>query len=168
MLCGAEHGAAQGVIAERRLIDQVLGHHRRLVVGPCDLLDDDAALAVELLGVDPWASYEVGQQVCRLPRALGAARGDVKRDEVVAGVGVEDGSDPRRGVVDVAVGLVLLAALEDEVLEEMRHPVLLGQLGARAGVERHEDRDRARSLDLDLVERKAVGEGRLRDRWHRC
>jgi hypothetical protein len=140
----------------------VLGHHRRLVVGACDLLDDDTALAVELLGVDPRASDEVGQQVGSLPRALGA-RGDVKRDEVVAGVGVEDGSDPGRGVVDVAVSLLLLTALEDEVLEEMRHPVLLGSLGARTCVERHEDRDRARSLDLDLVERKAVGEGRLRD-----
>jgi len=160
VLGGTEHGAPQRMIAERRFVDQVLCHHRRLIVGPCNLLDDDAALAVELFAVDPRASDEVGQQVGGLARALGA-RGDVKRDQVVAGVGVQHGSDTGRGVVDVAVGLVLLAALEDEVFEEVRHPVLLGSLGARTGVERHQHRDRARSLDFDLVERKAVREGRL-------
>ena len=74
VLGGAEHGAAERVIAERRLVDQVLGHHRRLVVGACDLLDDDAALAVELLGVEPWASDEVGQQVGRLAARARRAR----------------------------------------------------------------------------------------------
>jgi hypothetical protein len=58
------------VIAERRLVDQVLGDHRRLVVRAVDLLDHDAALAVELLGVEARAPDEVGQQVDRLqPRA---------------------------------------------------------------------------------------------------
>ena len=143
---GAEHRAAERVVAERRLVDQVLGHHRRLVVGAGDLLDDDAALAVELVGVDPRPADEVGQQVGRLERALGA-RGDVERDQVVARVGVQHRADPLGGLVDVAVGGVLLAALEHEVLEEVGHPVLLGALGAGAGVERHQDRDRARALD---------------------
>ena len=48
-----------------------------------DLLDDDAALAVELLGVELRAPDEVGQQVDRLQRRLGPG-GDVEGDEVVA------------------------------------------------------------------------------------
>ena len=67
---------------------------------------------------------------------------------------------PLGGLVDVAVGRVLLAALEHEMLEEMGHPVLLGALGARARVERDQERDRARALDRDPVQRQAVGEGR--------
>ena len=66
MLLGPEHGPAERVIAERRAVDQVLGEHRRLVVGARDLLDHDAALAVELLGVDLRPSDEVGQQIDRL------------------------------------------------------------------------------------------------------
>ena len=152
------------MIAERGLVDQVLGHHRRLVVGARDLLHDDAALAVELVAVDPRAADEVRQQVGGLERLLGA-RGDVEGDQVVAGVGVEHRADALRGLVDVAVGGVLLAALEHEVLEEVRHPVLLRALGAGAGVERDEDRHRARALDRDPVEREPVaGEDVLGDR----
>ena len=119
------------MVAERGAVDQVLGDRRGLVVGAVDLLDHHAALAVELLGVDARAPDEVGQQVDRRGRALGA-HGDVEGDEVVARVGVEHAAHPLGGLVDVAVGRVLLAALEDEVLEEVGHPVLLGALGARA------------------------------------
>jgi hypothetical protein len=76
------------VVAERRLVDELLGDHRRLVLVALDLLDDDAALAVELLGVDLRAADEVGEQVDRLERRLGA-HGDVEGDEVVRRVGVE-------------------------------------------------------------------------------
>ena len=131
VLGGPEHRAAERVVAERRLVDQVLGHHRGLVVGARDLLHDHAALAVELVGVDPRAADEVRQQVGRLER-LARARGDVERDQVVAGVGVEDRADPLGGLVDVPVGRVLLAALEHEVLEEMGHPVLVLALGTGA------------------------------------
>jgi hypothetical protein len=40
------------MVAERGAVDQVLGDHGRLVVGARDLLDHDAALAVELLRVE--------------------------------------------------------------------------------------------------------------------
>ena len=74
MLGGAQHGTAERVVAEHRLVDQVLGHRRRLVVGARDLLDDDAPLAVELLGVDPRPGDEVGQQIGRLERLARPAR----------------------------------------------------------------------------------------------
>ena len=73
VLLGAEHGAAERVVAEGGAVDQVLGDHRRLVVGAGDLLDHDAALAVELLGVELRAADEVGQQVDR-PRRRASAR----------------------------------------------------------------------------------------------
>ena len=59
VLLGAEHGAPERVLAEGGPVDQVLGDHRRLVVGAVDLLDHHAALAVELLGVEPRAPDEV-------------------------------------------------------------------------------------------------------------
>ena len=64
----AEHGPAERVVAERGAVDQVLGDDRRLVVGARDLLHHDAALAVELVGVDLRAADEVRQQVDRLRR----------------------------------------------------------------------------------------------------
>ena len=72
VLLRAEHGAAERVVAERRAVDQVLGDDRRLVVRARDLLDHDAALAVELLGVDLRAADEVGQQVDRLAATTSA------------------------------------------------------------------------------------------------
>ena len=163
---GPEHGPAERMVAERRAVDQVLGHHRRLVVRAGDLLDHHPALAVELLGVDLRPADEVGQQVDRVARHLGAA-GDVEGHEVVRRVGVEHGAHALRGLVDLAVVVVLLAALEHQVLEEVGHPVLLRALGAGAGVERHQHGGRPRALDLDPVDREAGGEGGRFDASHR-
>ena len=151
----AQHRASERVVAEHGLVDQVLGHDRRLVVGARDLLHDHAALAVDLVAVDSRPADEVGQQVRRLHRLRGA-RGDVEGDEIVARVRVEHRADPLGGLVDVAVGRVLLAALEHQVLEEVSHAVLVGALGARAGIERDQDRHRSRSLDRDPIQRQAV------------
>ena len=162
---GPEHGAAERVVAERGAVDQVLGDDRRRVLGARDLLDDDAALAVELLGVDPRAADEVGQQVDRPRDDLGPA-GEVEGDDVVRRVGVEHGAHLLGGLVDLAVVVVELAALEHEVLEEVGHPVLLGALGAGAGLEGDEGGHGARALELDAVQGKAVGEGLGGDRRH--
>ena len=64
---GPSTGAPERVLAEGRAVDQVLGDHRGLVVGAVDLLDHDAALAIELLGVEPRPSDEIAQQVDRRP-----------------------------------------------------------------------------------------------------
>ena len=74
------------------------------------------------------------------------------------GVGVEHRAHPLRGLVDLAVVVVLLAALEHEVLEEVGHAVLLGALRARARLERHENRHRAGAGELDAVEGQPVRE----------
>ena len=162
---GPEHRAAERVVAEGGAVDQVLGDDRRRVLGARDLLDDDAALAVELLGVDLRAAHEVGQQVDRPRDDLGPA-GEVEGDDVVRRVGVEHGAHVLRRLVDLAVVVVELAALEHEVLEEVGHPVLLGALGAGAGLEGDEGGHGARALELDAVQGKAVGEGLRGDRRH--
>ncbi len=151
----AQDGAPQGMVAERRLVDQMLGDHGRLIVCPRDLLHDDPALAVELLGVDSRATHEVGQQVGSRWGLLGAG-GDVERHKIMAGVRVQDGPDPLGGFVDVPIGAVFLAPLEDEVLEKMGHPVLLGPLGPGAGVEGDQERHRAGPRDGDPVQRQPV------------
>ena len=83
MLGGPEHRSPERVIAEHGLVDQVLGDRGGLVVGARDLLDDDTPLAIELVGVDPRAPHEVGEQVSGLERAA-RADGDVEGDKVVA------------------------------------------------------------------------------------
>ena len=138
MLGRAQHGPPERMIAEHGFIDQVLGHDRGLIVRAGDLLDHNPALAVHLLGIEPGLGDEIGQQVGGLEAALGP-RGDVKGDQIVAGVGVEYSADPLRRLVDGPVGRILLTPLEDQMLEEVSHPVLLVALGARAGVEGDEN-----------------------------
>src|SRR3954462_14778522 len=89
VLLGAQDGAPERMVAERGLVDDLLGHHRGLVLVALDLLDDHAALAVELARVDLGPAHEVGEEVDRLYRRLGAHR-DVEGDEVVARVRVQD------------------------------------------------------------------------------
>ena len=117
-------------------------------------------------GIDLRAADEVGQEVDRVGRHLGAA-GDVEGHQVVRRVGVEHRAHPLGGLVDLAVVVVLLAALEHQVLEEVRHPVLLGPLGAGAGVERHQHGGRPSALDLDPVDREAGRDGGRFDARHR-
>ena len=108
---------------------------------------------------------EVGQQVDRLRDHLGAA-GEVEGDDVVRRVGVEHRAHVLGGLVDLAVVVVVLAALEHQVLEEVRHPVLLGALGAGAGLEGDEHGGGTRALELDVVDGEAVVEGVGADGGH--
>ena len=164
MVRGPEHGPAEGMLAEGRAVDQVLGQHRRLVLRACDLLDDDAALTVELLGVDLRATHEVRQQIERLGGDLGA-EGDVERDQIVRRVGVQHRAHRLRGLIDLAVVVELLAALEHEMLQEMGHPVLLRAFRARAGVER-DQRGRGPRGELHAVQRQAIWQGGTVDARH--
>jgi hypothetical protein len=155
------------MVAERGAVDELLRDGRRLVLVALDLLDDDAALLVELLGVQLRAPDEVREQVDRLHRRLRPHR-DVERDEVVRGVGVERAAHALGGLVDLAIVVVHLAALEHEVLQEVRHPVLLGALRPGAGVEGDEDRRGPRALQGDAVNGQAVRGGGGSDRRHQC
>ena len=133
----AEHRPAERVLAVGRLVEQPVRHVGRLVVGARDLLYHHAALTIELVGVDARSADEVRQQVDRGHGGLRAAR-DVERNHVVRRVRVELRAHPLGRLVHVAIRGIGLAALEDEVLEEVRHAVLLRALGPRAGIERDE------------------------------
>src|SRR4029079_10683541 len=82
------------------------------------------------------------------------------------GVGVERRAHPLGGLVDLAVVVVLLAALEYEMLQKVGHPVLLGTLGARARVEGDEHGRGAGAGDGDAVQWEPVGEGLRGDLCH--
>ncbi len=71
---GPSTGRPSGWSPNAAAVDELLGDRRRLVLVALDLLDDDAALAVELVGVDVRAADEVGQQVDRVERAPRRAR----------------------------------------------------------------------------------------------
>ena len=150
----------------RGAIEQLVRDRRRLVVGARDLLDHDTALAIQLLGVEAGASDEIAQEVDRRHRGLRPAR-DVKGHEIVRRVGVQLRAQPLRRLVHVAVGGVLLAALEDQVLEEVRHPVLLGALGAGARVEGDQCRKRPRARNRKANYGKPIVKRYVRDVDHR-
>jgi lipopolysaccharide biosynthesis regulator YciM len=97
---------------------------------------------------------------------LGGPAGDVEGHQVVGGVGVEHRAHALRGLVDLAVVVVLLAALEHEVLEEVGHAVLVRALGARTGFEGDQDGQGPGAGDLHAVDRQAVREGGALDRGH--
>jgi hypothetical protein len=82
MILGTEDRAPEGVVAEVRAVDELLGDGRGLVLVALDLLDDDAALLVQLGLVELRTPHEVGEQVHGLHRRLGADR-DVEGDQVV-------------------------------------------------------------------------------------
>src|SRR5215213_542294 len=84
----------------------------------------------------------------------------------MARVGVQLPADSLGCLVDRSIVGELLAALEDEVLEEMCHPVLLGALGARSGVERDERGDGTGAVELQAVDRKPVRGDGGGDRGH--
>src|SRR5208283_4054313 len=65
-------------------------------------------------------------------------------------------SEALRRLVYGFVARILLPALEDEVLKEMRRSVLLGELVARAGVEGHQHGQRAGPRQRDGVDGQVV------------
>src|ERR1700744_5949977 len=70
MLGRAEHRTSERMVTEYRLVDQMLGQGRRLIVVAADLLYDDTTLLVEFRRVKGRPADEIRQQVSRLD-ALG-------------------------------------------------------------------------------------------------
>ncbi len=140
-LLGSEDRPAERVIlpelADEDLVDQVV----RRVLHHADLFEDDAPLHLDVGLREARAEDDVGQQIER----------DV--DLLVEHVRVEGGVLlPREGVhvpaenVDDAgdVGRrTALGPLEDQVLEEMRRPGVLGSLDGRTAAEVIPERDRS-------------------------
>ena len=160
------HGllAADDVPAERMVgaVDELLVHAvdevpRRVEVH-VHLLDDHALLAVDLPGVELRVAEHVDDHVERHVAVLGGAL-DVVARVLLARERVELAADRVDLAGDVARGRPPLGALEEHVLGEVRDPVRLGGLVARAGGEHHEARHRLRLRHRRGQQPEAVREG---------
>jgi hypothetical protein len=147
----AEHGAAERLARQRSLLELVEDHVVGCVERLADLLQDDAALALQLVRVEDGVAQDVGHQLDAESHVLLQDRGVVGRD-LAAGVGVQAPADILDFLGDGA-RRPRTRALERHVLQHMRHAVELGRLVARAAG--HPDAERGR-LDLGhLVDRHA-------------
>ena len=127
------------VAVEERLVDAADEVARRVEVH-VHLLDDHALLALDLLGVEAGVAEHVDEHVERRVARLGGAA-DVVAGVLLAGEGVELAPDRVDLAGDVARGRPPVGALEEHVLGEVRDPVRVRRLVARAGGEHDEARD---------------------------
>ena len=159
------HGllAADDVPAERMVgaVDELLVHAvdevpRRVEVH-VHLLDDHALLAVNFPGVELRVAKHVDDHVERHVAVLGGAL-DVVPRVLLARERVELAADRVDLAGDVARGRPPLGSLEEHVLGEVRDPVRVGGLVARAGGEHHEARHGLRLRHRRCQQPEAVRE----------
>ena len=121
----AQHRPAERLVGQRGLLelveDQVVGRVERLA----DLLQDDAALALQLVGIEHRVAQDVGHHLDAERHVLLEDRGVVGGD-LAAGIGVEAAADILDLLGDHA-GRARLGALERHVLQHVRHAVELGR-----------------------------------------
>ena len=162
-LLGADDVAAERVVAVEKLVVDAADEVARRVEVHVHLLDDDALLAVDLLGVEARVADHVDEDVERhVARAGGAL--DVVAGVLLAGERVELAADPVDLGRDVACGRAPLGALEEHVLGEVGDAADVGRLVARACREHDEARDRLRLRHRRCEHANAVGQrGSLED-----
>ncbi len=100
---------------------QVVGRVERLA----DLLQDDAALALQLVGIEHRVAQDVGHHLDAQRHVLLQHRGVIGRD-LAAGIGVQAAADILDLLGDGA-GRARARALEGHVLQHVRHAVELGR-----------------------------------------
>ena len=127
--------------SEHRLLEQDLGHLRRVVEVPADLLDDDLALAVDLGRVERRPADQLAEHGHR-PLGLPARDADPVDRGLAVRCRVERAADPFDRLAQGAGGRIRGGALERQVLQEVGHARLLGRLEARARLHVRGDRHR--------------------------
>ncbi len=157
----AEDGAAQRGVAEHRRGELVVDDVAGVVVVHGDLLEDDAALGLDVLGADQRIGHHVADDVD------GQRQVDVEHPRVVAGVllggeGVQVASDRLDGGGDLHRG-PRARALEQQVLEVVGRAHLGAGLVAGADVHPHTERDRADARHLLGDHAQAAREGGAAD-----
>jgi hypothetical protein len=128
----ADHVPAERLVAVEQLVVGAADEVARRVEVHVHLLDDDALLALDLVGGERRVADHVEEDVERRRPLLGRAA-DVVARVLLGGEGVDLAADPVDRGRDVARQRSLLGALEEHVLGEMRDPVRLAGLVARAG-----------------------------------
>ena len=137
----AQHRPAERLAGQRGLLELVEDHVVGRVERLADLLQDDAALALQLVGIEHRVAQDVGHHLDAERHVLLQDRGVVGRD-LAAGIGVEAAADILDLLGDGA-GRAGPRALERHVLEHVRHAV---QLGRSRGACRRRPRCRARPI----------------------
>jgi hypothetical protein len=136
----AENGAAKRLARigrfEKMVEDEIVRRVERLP----DLLNDDAAFALEFLGLEDRVLEDVGEQIDG-EREVVAENARIIGRHLMRGMRIEMAADGLDLLGDGA-GRTALRALEGHVLEKMRDAMLMGALVAGACV--HPDADRGR------------------------
>ena len=161
-LVGSDPPALDPVLREGGREHPLQRQRRRVVELAVRLLDHDLRFALELLGVEERVGDRVGHDLEGSREPLG------RHDEVVVGrvvdrAGVGVAADGRELLADLFRAGKLLRALEEHVLEQVRHAGDLVRLVEVARLHPGVDRDHPGSRLLPNQEREAVREGRLRD-----
>ena len=141
-LVGAADGAAQRrVLTEGGAGEGLLRDVGGVIGGVGQLGDDDAALGLDVGGLQEGGGHHVGEHV----EGLHAVRGEhagVVGGVLLGGGGVGLPADHVEGLGDL-VGIPRGGALEQQVLQEVGGALLAGHLVAAADAEPHADRGRA-------------------------
>ena len=168
-LLRADDVPAERLVAVEELVVHALEVVAGRVVVHVHLLDDHALLALDLLGVELRVAEHVDEDVERHVAVLGRAL-HVVAGVLLAGEGVELAADRVDLAGDVARGRATLRSLEEHVLGEVRDPVRVLGLVARAGGQHHEAGDRLRLRHVGgqhaQAVRKTSSSGSRRRRAH--
>ncbi len=155
----ADHGPAELVLAEHAARGQVVHEIGRIVLDHRDLLEHDLALGLERLGLEARARRHVAHDVERQRQVL-VQHAHVHDRRFARRVGVELGAQAIGHAGDLDL-VEALAALEQQVLDEVRDAGLRGPLVAGADADEHADRHRAHRFDRLGDDAQPAGECRL-------
>ena len=155
----ADHGPAELVLAEHAARREVVHEVGGVVLDHRDLLEHDLALGLERLGLEARARRHVAHDVERERQVL-VEHAHVHDRRLARRVRVELGAEAIGDAGDLDL-VEALAALEEQVLDEVRDAGLGRPLVARADADEHADRDRAHRVDLLGDDAQAVGKCRL-------
>ena len=127
---GAEDGAPHRLAGERGFLEVIENDVVRRIVGLADLLQDHAAFALELAGLEGGMAQNVADDVTAERRVL-LQELHVEGGLLARGVGVDMAADRLDFLGDHGGGAAC-GALEGHVLEEVGGAVFLGQFVAGA------------------------------------
>ena len=137
----ADDVPAERLVAVEELVVDAADEVARRVVVHVHLLDDHALLALDLLALELGVAQHVDEDVERAVAVVGGAL-DVVARVLLAREGVELAAEPVDLHADLARRRAALGALEEHVLGEVRDPVRVRGLVARAGREHDHAGDR--------------------------
>ena len=129
----AENRAADRLVRIGRFLQQIEHQIVGRVLDLADLLDDDAALALQFDRIEGRALQDVAQQIDRKRHVLTQHAG-VVGSLLARRIGVQMAPHVLDGLGDVA-GRAIRGALEGHVLEHVGDAVLLDGFGARANAD---------------------------------